>query len=291
MENTVLKEFYQLTARRATCRNFKPDPIPEAVMNRLLEAGCSSPSAGGFQTLSIIKVTDPQTRQELARCSRGQNFIATAPVSLVFCVDFHRMAQVMEVEPSPNGETRSLRNFWMALLDAAICAQTIVLAAEAEGLKSCYNGNIINRVDQVSQLLGLPELVFPAVMLTLGWPKAERKQPPKYPVSLMVHEETYQAPSNQQVYEAYREQNGHQKIQPKPELVEACCQMAQKLHGEGYAHRVRADIEKKGYIGPYQYWLGCYYQEEPGFLSQGDYWRFFRGKGFQWLEHPEEDDR
>lgn len=68
----------------------------------MLEAGCKSPSSGGFQNISIIQVTDPAKRKKLVEFSRGQRFIATAPVSLVFCVDHHRAEQVIGLEPAPS---------------------------------------------------------------------------------------------------------------------------------------------------------------------------------------------
>lgn len=278
-----MQDFYGLVESRATCRSYLPDPIPQEVLARILEAGCRSPSGGGFQSLSVIKVRDPHTRAELVKCSRGQRFIAVAPVSLVFCVDFYRMRQVIGREPAPFDQPDSLQSFWMGLIDCAICAQTVTLAAEAEGLKSCYNGNIIHRADRVSELLRLPELVLPALMLTLGYPKVTHKQPPKYPAALLVHDEVYQPRPDEEVYRAYRKQNNYQKVPPRPELVEAVCARAAQLHGAEYAARVRADIAQKGFIGSYQYWFGCYYLDEEGFMQPEDYRRFFEQKGFGFL--------
>ena len=93
-----MADLYELIEKRATCRAYKPDGIPDDVLNRVLEAGCKSPSGGGFQSISIIKITDPDKRKRLVDFSRGQKFVATAPVSLVFCVDYHRMRRVMEPE-------------------------------------------------------------------------------------------------------------------------------------------------------------------------------------------------
>lgn len=276
-------EIYNLIARRATCRAYRPEPIPQEVLDRVLEAGCKSPSSGGFQNISIIQVTDPAKRKKLVEFSRGQRFIATAPVSLVFCVDHHRAEQVIGLEPAPFCLPDQFKNLVMGIVDASICAQTMVLAAEAEGLGSCYNGNILNVMDQVSELLALPDRVFPVVMLTLGWPKTERRQPPKYPASLLVHENEYRERPDETVYAAYRKQNCWQKFRPKEEWVESCCTLAERLHGAEYAALVREDIEKKGYLGPYQYWFGCYYLEEPDFLTTEDYRNYFKKQGFHWL--------
>ncbi|MCD8224053.1 MAG: nitroreductase family protein [Clostridiales bacterium] len=281
------EDIYTLIARRATCRSFKEDPVDDAVLDRLLAAGCKSPSSCGFQSISIIKVTDKEKRKKLASFSRGQKFIATAPVSLVFCIDYHRMDQVLRREPAPLPNPGQLKCLWMGIADAVICAQTIVLAAEAEGLGSCYNGNVLNVLDQLSELLALPSHVCPAIMLALGWPRSTKRQPPKYPPELLVHENEYRELPDDQVYSAYRRQNGYQKLKPRPQWVEACCEKGRQLHGEEYARQIREDIEKKDYLGSYQYWLGCYYTEEPDFLNFAGYRNYFKKQGFTWLEGEE----
>ena len=283
------QEIYTLIRQRATCRSFRSDPISDEVIGRLLDAGCKSPSSCGFQSISIIKVTDEGKRKRLAELSRHQHFIAVAPVSLVFCVDYHRMLQILRREPAPFRGPQQFHSLWMGIVDAAICAETIVLAAEFEGLGSCYNGNVLNTMDQLSQLLELPEYVCPAIMLTLGWPKVRHKQPPKYPASLLVHENQYQGRGDDAVYSAYRKQNRYQKLPPKPEWVAACCEAGRAIHGEAYAQRIREDIEKKAFLGSYQYWLGCYYADEPGYLDFSGYQNYMRQQGFTWLEGKETD--
>ena len=279
------QNIYDIIARRATCRYYRPEPIPEEVLNRVLEAGCKSPSSGGFQNISIIKVTDPDKRRKLVDFSRGQKFIATAPVSLVFCVDFHRTEQILACEPAPFRFPNQFQYLVMGIVDAAICAQTMVLAAEGEGLGSCYNGNILNVLDQITQLLELPSGVCPVIMLTLGWPKTEkRRQFPKYPAALLVHENQYQERPEPELAATTRKQNRWQKFKNRPELVDKCCATAEKLHGSAYAAEVRRDIEEKGYLSPYQYWFGCYYLDEPDFLHTKDYLEYFKKQGFHWLE-------
>ena len=138
-----MHDIYELIGRRATCRAYKPEPIPEDVLNRVLEAGCKSPSSGGFQSISVIKITDPAKRKRLVEFSRGQKFIAAAPVSLVFCVDYHRMHRVIEREPAPFRLQDQFKYLMMGVIDASICAQTMVLAAEASlrGASSAGWGN------------------------------------------------------------------------------------------------------------------------------------------------------
>ena len=84
-----------------------------------------------------------------------------------------------------------------------------------------------------------------------------------------------------------RKQNRYQKMPARADHVEACCAMAEQLHGSQYAAQVRADIAKKGYISPYQYWFGCWYLDEPEFLDWDGYRTYFKKQGFNWLEKKE----
>ena len=102
-----------------------------------------------------------------------------------------------------------------------------------------------------------------------------------------MHENTYQERPPEALYAAYRKQNRWQKMPMKPEWVESCCAVAEKLHGADYAARVRRDIEDKGYIGPYQYWFGCWYLDQPDFLTMEGYRSYFKKQGFEWLEEKE----
>ena len=287
-----MNDFYNLVAHRASCRAYRPEPIPEEVFQRVLEAGCKAPSAGGFQNYSIIRVKDPEVRKALTKVCRGQQFITAAPECLVLCVDYHRMDQTREIEPAPFQETDQFENFVMSIADVMIAAQTMVLAAESEHLGSCYIGNVLNAMDRVTELLRLPERVFPVILLTFGWPKSPRKQPPKYSPDLLVHEDYYQEQTPEQVYAAYRQHNRWQKFTASEKQLEKCCATAELLHGAEYAERVRQDIEQKGWMGSYQYWLGCYYlyQQLPNHMTNGEYLQYFKQHGFRWLESEYEED-
>ena len=284
-----MDSFYDLAARRASCRSFLPDPIPEDVLRRILTAGCQSPNGGGFQTYSILCITDPEKKQALSGLCRNQRFIAKAPVDLIFCIDFHRMEQVLRIEPAPFGKTEDFKEFWMGLIDCAVCAQTVVLAAEAEGLASCYIGNILNKLDRAAALLDLPDGVCPAIMLTVGYPKVRRKQPPRYPLDMIVHRESYRERPDSEVYQAYRKQNRYRKWRATDRNLAALAAAARESGGEELERQVMEDVRRRGGLGPYQSWFGVYYTGDEEFLDFRGYARYFREHGFSWLPDCEEE--
>jgi len=269
---------------RATCRSYIEKEIPEEIMNQLLDAACKSPSSGGFQTYSIIKVTKKEKKEQLVKLCRNQKFIEKAPVSLIFCIDFRRVKRINEIEPAPCIETDTFMNFWMGLIDAAISAQTLCLAAEAFGLKTVYIGNIINMIDEAAKLLNIPEYVCPAVMVTIGYPTKTPSPTLRYDKSVLIHEEEYRDIDIDMLMKAYKEKDGSQKIKATERLVERIYNTAKAYHGVEHAEKCKQYILDKGIISTYQYWFGCYYLEEEGFLSMQGYKEFMKRQGFKWLE-------
>ena len=82
----------------------------------------------------------------------------------------------------------------LAVEDALIAAQNAVVAAEALGLGSCYIGDIMENMEKHAELLHLPQHVFPAAMLCLGYPKEGHTRPmtKRLPIESLVHKDTYQ---------------------------------------------------------------------------------------------------
>ncbi len=187
-----LNDTLRLLIDRSSCRSFSDRKIPDHVLNLILEAGTHAPTGGNLQPYSIIKVENPDTKALLAALNEDQSFIETAPVDLIFCIDWHRIARWAEIECAPFTAHQSFRHFWISFQDTIIAAQNICTAADAVGLGSVYVGTIIDRLREHRDLLQLPDKVFPVVLLSLGYPKVRPSAKKKLGVSAIVHDETYQ---------------------------------------------------------------------------------------------------
>ena len=84
--------FFSLIQSRRSVRLFKETPVEAEKLHRILEACNLAPSAGNLQGYEIYVVTDPEQRQALVRAALGQEFLAQAPVDLVFCANPQRSA-------------------------------------------------------------------------------------------------------------------------------------------------------------------------------------------------------
>lgn len=277
------KEIFEIIDNRASCRNFLEKEIPGGILEQVLEAAVKAPSGGGFQNYSIVKVTSREKKELLAKYSRGQKFIAKAPVSLVFCIDYRRVKRINEVQPAPFAETDSFTNLWMSIIDTAICAQTMCLAAEALGLRSVYIGNILNLSDKVAELLKLPDYVLPSIMVTLGYPGGSARPSRKYGVDVLVHEEEYHDMDMEQLLREYREKYSGWNMKPSEKNAGTIYETAAAYHGPAYAELCKKYILEKNAVSPYQYWFGCYYLDEEGFMGFEEFRAFMEKKGFKWV--------
>jgi len=150
--------------KRRSIRNYKPDEIPEEVLNKLLNAMRLAPSAKNRQPWKFIVVRDKETKAKLADACFGQKFIAEAPVVIVACGS-EKKAAVKYYEEMKNG----LVEYESCLpLDIAIALGYLTLAAVEEGLGTCWIGALDER--QVKELLSVPDDLRAPIVMPIGYP-------------------------------------------------------------------------------------------------------------------------
>ena len=187
---------------RRVHRTYKPDPIPEDLMQAVLAAALSAPSKSDLQQVAIIRVQDKATQARIAGLIPSMPWIATAPAFLVFCGDNRRIRRLAELrgKPYPND---NLDQFMNAAVDAGIVLATFVVAAQAAGLGCCPISVIRDHVAEISRLLALPPSVFPVAGLCVGFPAADGKLSMRLPMALTVHTDRYDDNRLEEEVEAY----------------------------------------------------------------------------------------
>jgi nitroreductase len=164
---------------RRSIREFKPDPVKEEDLKRILEAGRWAPSAGNCQPSEFVVVKDPSVKRQLAAAALEQEFIAEAPVVIVVCANVPRSSW----RYGRRGEGL------YCIQDTAAAAQNILLAAYSLGYGTCWVGAFDE--DAVAGVIGVPPGVRPVAIIPLGRP-AERPSPPsRRPLSEIVHENRF----------------------------------------------------------------------------------------------------
>jgi nitroreductase len=146
-----------LLGRRRMVRRYRPDPVPDEVVRRLIAAAVRAPSAGHTQPWAFVVVRDPERRRALADAALGQMFVAEAPVVVVACAELERSRDKY-------GE----RGDQYAIIDTAFASLLLLLAVVEEGLGACFVGAF--RDAAVAQVLGLPADVKPIAVISIGHP-------------------------------------------------------------------------------------------------------------------------
>jgi nitroreductase len=144
---------------RRSVRKYKSEPIPEDVLNKVLEAARVAPSGKNFQPWKFIIVRDMKKRGELAVASRNQSFVAQAPVVIVACGFPDRSYQYQG----------NYMKSWP--IDVSIAVDHLMLMAWEEGLGTCWIGAF--RENEVKQILSIPDDVRVLALTPLGYPNEE----------------------------------------------------------------------------------------------------------------------
>jgi nitroreductase len=157
------RTFLDLVRARRSCRAYRPDPVPRAHLEAMLEAARLAPSACNRQPWRFVVVTDAGVRAALA--SRGllpglrAAWVAAAPALIAMGLErttvTHRIAPMFSGVDYP-------------LLDLGIAGEHLVLAAADLGLGTCWIGWIRPRA--VRRIVGWPRGVKPVAIFTVGYP-------------------------------------------------------------------------------------------------------------------------
>lgn len=164
--------------------------ISSELLNDLLETSFRASTTGNMQLYSVIVTRDPEMREKLAAAHYHQSAIKTAPVVLTFCADFRRFTKWCEQRKAVPGYA-NFQSFMNAFMDAIIAAQTFCTAAEEVGLGICYLGTTTYNPQMIIDILRLPELVFPATTITVGYPDGLPEQVDRLPSDGIIHNECY----------------------------------------------------------------------------------------------------
>ena len=196
-----MNEIIKCLTERKSIRSYTDQEISPDCKELILRAAMEAPTAGNQQLYTILDITSQDLKDRLAVTCDNQPFIAKGKIVLIFCADFQKWYQAFTLagcsprRPGPG-------DFLLAVEDAAIAAQNAVTAAEGLGIGSCYIGDIMENYEIHKELLGLPEFVFPALMLVFGYPtvqQKEREKPKRSRLDFIVHENTYPQFSQEEI--------------------------------------------------------------------------------------------
>lgn len=193
-----------LLLQHKTIRKYSDKNIDDTLLNDILEAGIRASTTGNMQVYSVVVTRDEEKKKALAPFHFNQPMIVNAPVTLTVCADFNRFNKWCQQRNAEPGYDNFL-SFMTAAIDALLVAQNICIAAEAKGLGICYLGTTTYMADKIIDLLNLPKGVVPVTTITIGYPDETPEQVDRLPLDAVVHYETYQDYTTEDIDRIYRE--------------------------------------------------------------------------------------
>jgi nitroreductase len=177
-------------ADRRVMRRYLDKPVDPALLETLCAVALSAPSKSDLQQADIVIVSDKGQREKLEALLPDNPWVKAAPVFLVFCGNNRRQRLLFEWRGRPFVNDY-LDPFFNAAVDTGIVLATFVAAADRAGLGSCPISAIRNHAASVSDILGLPQHVFPVAALGVGWPSFEGVMSPRLGLDITIHRDRY----------------------------------------------------------------------------------------------------
>ena len=171
-------------------RKYAAQPVSADLLRLLFACALSAPSKSDLQQADIVHVVDAAKRTIIADLIPDMPWVREAPVFLVFCGNNRRIRQVAEMRGKPFANDH-LDAFMNAAVDAGIVMTTFIHAAAAAGLGCCPISSVRNHAQRISELLSLPDWVFPVVGLCAGYPSGRGVITPRLPIEVTVHTDSF----------------------------------------------------------------------------------------------------
>ena len=182
---------YDVLTEHRSIRKYKKDPVDEKHLEMILRAAQAAPSSVNGQQWSIILVKDQEKKDKLASLTGDQNWVAEAPVFLVFVADYNRAKLAAKKNDNELKITESVESIMVASVDVGLAAGNAIAVAESLGYGIVPIGGVRREPEEVIELLELPQYVYPIVGLCIGIPESKEEKKPRLPLQAVVHNEAY----------------------------------------------------------------------------------------------------
>ena len=183
-------------------RRYAERPVRPELLQLLFACAFSAPSKSDLQQADVIHVADPARRKAIVDTIPDMPWIMNAPIFLIFCANNRRIRQIGEWRGKPF-VNEHLDHFMNAAVDAGLVMMNFIRAAEAAGLGTCPISAVRNHAKTVSDVLELPQGVFPVAGLCAGYPAEAGRITPRLALDVTVHEDRYDESDLRERIEAY----------------------------------------------------------------------------------------
>ena len=183
--------------KRRSIRKFKPDPVPDEMINQMLEAARLAPSGTNRQPWRFQIITEGALKKRLfEEATFGSEAIVSAPVIIVCGSELLTFVKGHQLAPPGSEYYGAESENWDDLkpfvpdahMYTAIAVEHMVLTATALGLGTCWVQRI--KFGQVARVLGWPRHIIVLTLLLVGYPDEEPPPRPRLAIEDIVLKET-----------------------------------------------------------------------------------------------------
>ncbi len=168
--------FAELIRSRYSVRAYQKRDIPDAVLQRVLEAFVLAPTAANRQPIGLVVAHTAGREEELRRVYGADWFACQPPIVVCACTT-----------PDKAWTRKDSKNY--ADVDVTIAMDHLILAATEEGLGTCWIGAF--DPSAAREVFGLPAGVEPVVMTPLGYPADSPRPKLRKKLDQIVHQERW----------------------------------------------------------------------------------------------------
>jgi nitroreductase len=175
-EHVPPESLLALLKGRRSIRRYRSDPVPDEMVEQLLEAGRWAPSASNRQPWTFIVIRDGMILQEVARHAAYYFIrwahVSEAPLLIVLC-----------------GDARNWIYRRFLHEDVGLAGSQIMLQAKALGLGTCWIGALDR--EAIAAILKIPDHMEIVGLLTVGFPAEDPPPTSRKPLAEIVHYDVY----------------------------------------------------------------------------------------------------
>lgn len=194
-------ELHEVIEKRRSIRKFSEKPVSREFLEQLIRAAALAPSASNMQAWRFFVADEPELVRAIDSFSPGLS--GKPPVIIAIASD------LAEVER--RGSKNSL--VYGLMMDAAMAAENLMLEAADLGLGTCaiksYNDKAVHK------LLNLPDTMRLEILISVGWPAAEPREPKRKAMDQVLFWNAWAEPAEEEAATS-PEQEKSAKAQDEP---------------------------------------------------------------------------
>lgn len=184
-----MNETIQLLQNHRSIRDFKDQPLEKEVIETLVKSAQQASTSSYVQAYSIIGVTDEDKKQAIMEIST-QPYVKDNGHLFIFVADYNRHLELAK-RKRYDIHFDTTESLLIGVVDAALAAQNLAVAAESLDLGICYLGSIRNNTKKIIEILDLPEGTFPVIGMAVGYKNSEGSFKERLPLDTVYFENTY----------------------------------------------------------------------------------------------------